>query len=45
MENGGKLGWKMVESWSRKWWKVGVENKRNLIQRMAEFRGWKTADL
>ena len=29
--------WKIVESLGRKW--------KNLIQRMAEFRGWKTVDL
>jgi len=31
----------MVGVWGRKWWKDWVENGRNLIQRMAEFRGGK----
>ena len=37
MESGRSLG--------RKWWKDWVGNRRNLIQRMAEFRGWKIVDL
>ena len=33
------------KSLSRKWWKDWMGNGRNLIQKMAKFRGWKTADL